>query len=411
MSEDRQNQPARPWPEPEPAAAEPAAFSLTLLGGFAAHDDAGRPVALAARKDRALLAYLALGAGRRHGRDKLAGLLWDAEGDARHNLRQSLVALRRALAAAGALDLTRDDLALRPAAVAVDALRFEALAAAATPAALETAVALYRGPLLEDFPPIAPLFDDWLMVERERLGALAVASLGRLLDHHASQHDAGKAIDTATKLVTLDPFHEEARRTLMLLLAESGQLGAALRHYDGLAELLKREIGVEPEDETRQLYQLLRGRSLPGPRVYRRRAAARAAPVAADGDADAFLRRAVMVLEQMPDCLIVTNIDGEVVGWNSWATRNFGYAKGEVLGGRLGFLYGTAADHTASLRLIANTIRYGRWSGVLRLVAKDGTVRLHKRTILPLKDERGRIAGIFGVSRPLTRPIPGLPAG
>ena len=90
---------------------------------------------------------------------------------------------------------------------------------------------------------------------------------------------------------------------------------------------------------------------------------------------------------------------------------SFDIAKGEVLGGRLGFLYGTAADHTASLRLIANTIRYGRWSGVLRLVAKDGTVRLHKRTILPLKDERGRIAGIFGVSRPLTRPIPGLPAG
>jgi PAS domain S-box-containing protein len=407
MSENRQNSfgDARSnWPGP-------AALRLGLLGGFAAEDRAGRPIAVSARKDRALLAYLALGPGRRHARDKLGGLLWDAEGDGRHNLRQGLVALRRALGRTGALDLGRDDIALKAEAVAVDARRFEALTAEATPSADEAAMALYRGALLEDFPPVAPLFDDWLMVERERLGTLAVVTLGRLLDHHAAQHDVAKAIDTATRLVSLDPFHEEARRTLMLLLAENGQVGAALRHYEGLAALLKREIGVEPEDETRQLYHLLRGRSLPGPRVHRRRSAARPAPIARAGESEAFLRHAVMVLEQMPDCLVVTDVDGKVVGWNSWAARNFGYAKNEVLGGRLGFLYGTANDHTASLRLIANTIRYGRWSGVLRLVAKDGTVRLHKRTILPLRDERGRIAGIFGVSRPLTRPVPGLPRG
>ena len=55
-----------------------------------------------------------------------------------------------------------------------------------------------------------------------------------------------------------------------------------------------------------------------------------------------------------------------------------------------------------------NAVRYGRWSGVLRLYNKDGSSRLHKRTMMPLRDANGRVVGVFGVTRPLTRPVPGL---
>src|SRR5215470_5516207 len=70
---------------------------LQLLGGFSLGLGAGRSVNPGARKARALLAYLALPAGRTHSRDKLASLLWGDTGDeqARQSLRQTLVALRR----------------------------------------------------------------------------------------------------------------------------------------------------------------------------------------------------------------------------------------------------------------------------------------------------------------------------
>ena len=75
-----------------------AACSLTLLGGFGLRSADGRDLALSTRKDRLLLAYLALNAGRPLARDRLSGLLWGDRGEsqARDSLRQSLAAIRQA---------------------------------------------------------------------------------------------------------------------------------------------------------------------------------------------------------------------------------------------------------------------------------------------------------------------------
>src|SRR3989442_2392524 len=71
---------------------------LTLLGGFELRTGA-RPVTIAAVKTRALLAVLALGAGRAHGREALATLLWGGHGErrARQSLRQAPFRPRQAL--------------------------------------------------------------------------------------------------------------------------------------------------------------------------------------------------------------------------------------------------------------------------------------------------------------------------
>ena len=68
-----------------------AQFGLRLLGGFMLRADT-RTRPLPARKAQALLAYLALRAGRAHAREALTALLWDEAGDkqARQSLRQAL---------------------------------------------------------------------------------------------------------------------------------------------------------------------------------------------------------------------------------------------------------------------------------------------------------------------------------
>ena len=73
-------------------------LGLTLFGGFEARLGS-RLLALPLKKSRALLAYLALPAGRGHTRDHLATLLWgDRRQDLAHNsLRQALFGLRAAL--------------------------------------------------------------------------------------------------------------------------------------------------------------------------------------------------------------------------------------------------------------------------------------------------------------------------
>jgi pimeloyl-ACP methyl ester carboxylesterase len=62
-------------------------------------------------------------------------------------------------------------------------------------------------------------------------------------------------VRTASQLLALDPLQEPVHRTLMRLLSQLGQRGAALRQYQHCVSVLRSELGVEPEAETRQLYQ------------------------------------------------------------------------------------------------------------------------------------------------------------
>ena len=55
-------------------------LQLKVLGAFDARLGE-RPLSLPTRKSRALLAYLALSAGRPHTRDKLTTLLWGDAGE------------------------------------------------------------------------------------------------------------------------------------------------------------------------------------------------------------------------------------------------------------------------------------------------------------------------------------------
>ena len=375
---------------------------LRLLGGFAV-SARERSIALRTRKDRALLAYLALSEGRRHNRSRLAELLWgDVAGDPRQSLRQSLMGIAQA---GLVLEARRDDVRLDPALLTVDALEVRRLLEGDAIPQLERAVALYQGPLLEDLGPIAPAFDDWLTVERERLAATLVDAHRRLLDLYAAAGKPERAIAAASRLVAGDPYREEARCELMLLYAECGHTQAAIAQYEAYAALLRKELGAEPGETAQEIHRLLLEGHAPARRARARGLPARAPAAPA---VDEFLKTSALVLEQMPDCVVVTDLDGHIVGWNQHARSNFGWDKREVLGRRPSFLYGPGADFSVSAELMRKAMRYGRWSGVLRLFNKDGSSRLHKRTMMPLRDPAGRIVGVFGVTRPLTRPVPGL---
>jgi DNA-binding SARP family transcriptional activator/tetratricopeptide (TPR) repeat protein len=243
-----------------------ARLALTLLGGFQARLGAGPPLTLPTKKIQALLAYLALPPGREHARDKLAVLLWGdlSQGHARHSLRQALFALRQAVAPVrpACLRIEGATIALNPDVVDIDAISFERLVGERTPTALAQAVELYRGDLLDGLTLQEPPFEDWLMAERERLRELAVEALAGLL---AAQRAAGAvdaALQTGLRLIARDPLQEPLHRTLMRLYAQLGRRGAALHQYQLCVGILQRDLGIEPEEETKQLYQEILRRPL-----------------------------------------------------------------------------------------------------------------------------------------------------
>jgi DNA-binding SARP family transcriptional activator/tetratricopeptide (TPR) repeat protein len=244
-----------------------ARLGLTVLGGFHAKAlPSGAPVRLVRKKAQALLAYLALPAGRSHSRERLIALLWPeaAEADGRNSLRVALSALRSALGASGitCLRVESDGVAVDPAGVEVDALVFEQLIGRGDPASLVDGCRRYAGELLATLDVREEPFDEWLRTERQRLGALALRALnGALaLQVHARDHDA--VLTTALRSLAMDPLQESAHRAAMRAHAQLGRYGSALRQYQACVDVLQRELGVAPDIETQALYRQILTREL-----------------------------------------------------------------------------------------------------------------------------------------------------
>ena len=233
---------------------------LDLLGGVRIATDAqGAGIFLPNRKARALLAYLAVPPGRRHSRDKLAALLWGdhPESQARASLRQELYGLRRALAAVepAALRLVEDAVYLDPGSVEVDVVCLERLLDEGTAEAVEAGVALYQGDLLEGLAVDAAGFEEWLLAERERLRERVAQALMHLFAQQRSAGALEAALQTGLRLLALEPAQESVHRGVIRLHLRLGRRGAARHQYQLCLDALQRELGVEPELETKKLYE------------------------------------------------------------------------------------------------------------------------------------------------------------
>lgn len=234
-------------------------LTLTLFGGFQARNPGGETLSISSKKAQALLAYLAMRPGQSHPRDKVASLLWPEtnEDQSRHSLRQTLVVLRKAFPPeyTKSLLFDGDDLSVHPSFIDVDVAAFERHVAKGTVEALNEATSLYRGELLEGLILREEPFEEWLLAERERLWELALEALAKLLRHHMRSEDHQPAVQTAMRLLSLDPLQEAVHRTLMRLYLELGRREAALKQYQTCAAALQRELGIEPQPETKELYQ------------------------------------------------------------------------------------------------------------------------------------------------------------
>jgi DNA-binding SARP family transcriptional activator len=214
-------------PAVEPAAEQP--LELTLFGTLAARRD-GQVIPLRLPQHAVrLLAYLLLNRDRSQSREHVAFTLFpdDDEADARANLRRKLHLLQRALPERREPWIVTTATSVgwnAKAPYRLDIAEFERLSASAE--ALVEADALYGGDLLVD------LYDDWLVRERDRLRTIAMNNLLTLIARHGQRRDYASAIRCAQLLRALDPWREDAVRTLIALRYESGDRAGALTEYE-----------------------------------------------------------------------------------------------------------------------------------------------------------------------------------
>ncbi len=242
---------------------------------------AGKTIAgFTTRKVEALLVYLAC-QGRPCARELLADLLWDdrPQAQAQANLRAALSRLNRLLP--GVLTIERQAIAITAGQVWLDVAALEnALETAletglarpdTEPDQAELALALYAGDFLAGYGLRESRgFDDWLLLERERLRNRVLDALAALIHRHLNQQRYLAGLPLARRLVALDPLREEGRRLLMTLLALTGERGAALAEYEACRQVLVAELAVAPSVETSRLRQQIeRGEIAPAPSASR----------------------------------------------------------------------------------------------------------------------------------------------
>ena len=109
-------------------------------------------------------------------------------------------------------------------------------------------MALYEGAFLSGFAlHDAPLFEDWMQERRARLDRLHVQALQLLLERAREGRDEEAALRWTTRLLAAEPWHEEAQRQMMRLLARRGQRQAALEQYAVCCRVLREELGRTPQ--------------------------------------------------------------------------------------------------------------------------------------------------------------------
>lgn len=237
-----------------------AVLHLELLGDFRLRTEAGALVTITARKSQAMLAYLGIRPAQLVSRDKIANLLWSstAPEQARQSLRQTLSTLRKELAQVSSQKILVEEgdfLSLDSSAVHCDVVEFEALVAKGTAEALDPATRIYGGDFLDGFLIDEERFDQWVIAERDRLHRLALRAHAQLVELLLRSDAIDDAIAVAQRSLRIDQLQESMHRTLMRLYIQSGDLLNALQQYDNCAKILRRELDVEPDAETRALQQ------------------------------------------------------------------------------------------------------------------------------------------------------------
>ena len=224
-------------PTPAPTYRLETFGKLTLSGGKTAK--------LSQQRRRlALLALLAASGDRGLSRDQILAYLWPekSSGTGRHSLEQLLYAMRQAL---GDIFAGVNPVQLDPALITSDVNEFEHAVARGEWA---EAVALYGGPFLQGFyVEEAPEFERWTETERARLAHRYADCLDRLATEAQSTGDRASAVQWRRRLAEADPVSGRRALGLMRALVASGDQTAALQHARIYEELVRQELGSEPD--------------------------------------------------------------------------------------------------------------------------------------------------------------------
>ncbi len=246
-------------------------FRIHLFGKFTVECTEHQVRGLASHKVQELLSYLLIHHGHPQLRESLSEILWENQPPykSKKNLRQTLWRLQSSLDGfcGNATSLLRVDeewvQVNENFAQLVDCIEMEKTynrfndirARDLCPEdfkLIQNSIALYCGELLEGW------YQDWCIFERERFQSMYITLLNKLIQYCEINHLYDSGIAYCAEVLRSDRAYERAHRQMMRLYYMSGDRSQALRQYIRCESALQEELGVEPSERTKQLYEQIR---------------------------------------------------------------------------------------------------------------------------------------------------------
>lgn len=226
---------------------------VRLLGTFEVTDkDCG--IQISGRLAQSLFAYLILNSGVLHRREKIAAMLWPDTPDikARENLRHALWRIRKAFPFTDYLIADDFSIAFNTSVTYwLDAAILRTSGQCKSADDLISALSVYQGELLPGF------YEEWVTLEREYLDSVFEHNMARLMAILQAEHRWLDILDWGERWLAFGGRPEPAYRALMLAHKAEGEMSKVADTYARCIRALA-EIGLEPSEQTRDLYDNLK---------------------------------------------------------------------------------------------------------------------------------------------------------
>lgn len=233
---------------------------LRLFGGLEVKSPDATPVALPGKKERELLAAIAIDQGKPVSRERLACDLWDGDDfSARRSLNTALWRLRKSLRAGGIdcenwFDTGSDYIRLRHrTGPEVDVVRMREDIARfrkgqIDPETVAQQLSTLSGGLLPGMS--ATWLDDCRRVVEQTIVDASVEAADALISREPNW-----AIELSHAAIRVDPYEERAWRAQIAAYLNSGRRAQAHAAYSKLTSVLSEELGIAPSAQTRALLE------------------------------------------------------------------------------------------------------------------------------------------------------------
>ena len=117
---------------------------------------------------------------------------------------------------------------------------------------LQRTVALYRGGLLEG------CYEEWCVLERERIEGMVVTMLDKLMDYCDIHALYELGAEYGERILLHDRGNERVYRRLMRIQYLNGDRTAAMRQYERCKAALLEELNIAPAMDTRLLFERIK---------------------------------------------------------------------------------------------------------------------------------------------------------